>query len=670
MTRRRFLRFLLIGTAVVLFTGYFAFQTFFFNPLEGRYGAGLPTLLPRNVDFFLAKVDLQSEFQEFPRLRAAAALEGHPAGRRFLESPQLRALTGPGGLEELEGRVRAELEQMPAAISPLTLFGGRGVALAGYAGASGFADARWVALGRTNWAGKLGLELVARPDWIGLSAQGFDSRRQGPLVRLAGGGLNEPLYLGRLRDVLIVANGEELALRALELAGRKGEDSFGLSGRYFDQIQSRDRGQDPFEFYIDVTKLGPALGLPMGWPDPRSFESTEVFLSRFFQMRQVRAATGTLSLGRSVELDLTAEIATELHSPFQRRLHRMRGFERGTVLSDVSRLAPADSLLFAYAQIDLAGGLREWLGAQEPALRDNLVNGIARPIWGANTLDPIVDDLDGAFRDQVALIVRPNDYPSMGPDGPPHNDREVLCWTIALWVENRERLVELRDRVIQNQGRFGIQGRTPGSSGVFTNEVQGGFQVYEFWSPVIDGTGHVASVDDGQLFLISNSYQMIGHVLSTYYQGGTRFPQLTSRGPFLALVPTGLVSSTAFVWIQPAGGLDALRRLWSQAARDDVLRDVDWVAERQRTAVRIAQERFPGTSYDALPDGQRLQVDALVDESMAGARDRLRAERLPGLLADVDRRVEWAGSIEGGMVQVQLGQRTLELAARLLFAAP
>lgn len=674
--KRRLLRYALIALAVVLFTGYFAFRTFFFDPLEGRYGAKLATLVPRDVDFFSAKANLADDFVDFPTPRLARELAAHPVGQRFLASSQWQTWSRDLGLVDMEATIRAELDKagLPAGLDPTSLFGGRELALAAYLKPGGTEAAEWIALGRTNWMGKLALELLERPDWIGLSEQGLEATGVEGGVRLSGGQLARPLFLGRRRDVLLIATSESFLLRAEELEQRKGQDSFGQSARYHDHVEAKatvleTAGGQPVEFYGDVAKSAAALGLPTEWPNPKSPEPWVVFLSRLFQLGEARDLAGVLSIGRALRLDANVALSPEEHSTLQRRMYRMRGFDRGPVLNDVARLAPADTGLFAYLQSDLAGLMREWLAVQEPALRENLVSHLVRPLFGGSSVDKLVDELDAAFRDQVAVIVRANDYPDMGPDGPPHNDTVVPAWAVVLWVESREKIDELRQKVIQNQARFGIQGRASGSSGVFTNEVQGGFVVYEYWSPAIQGTGHLSSVNDGQLFVLSNSYQMIGQVLGTYYQGGARNPRLADQVDFQNLMQEGQASSTVLAYLQPAGLVPTLAAMGRRTAEDDLLTVVDWQAKRVEFGKAVVAERFPSEVWGRLSTSIQDQVDVEVDKRVEAFQQELRERELPRRLEAVNEQMELLRGVDGALVQLRLTERALDLAVRALFAA-
>ena len=56
--KSRLLRIAAILLGVLLFAGFFAFTTFFYSPFEGALEEDVAALVPRDVDFFVARADL------------------------------------------------------------------------------------------------------------------------------------------------------------------------------------------------------------------------------------------------------------------------------------------------------------------------------------------------------------------------------------------------------------------------------------------------------------------------------------------------------------------------------------------------------------------------------------------------------------------------------------
>ena len=127
--RKRLLRIFAILLLVALFAGYFAFSTFLFSPLEGDLEADVSTLVPRDVDFFVAKAHLDKDFSPFPRPAVIDALEPTFGWHTFEESETYAQwaarMEGPlGQIEQIRSRLRG--------LDLLDIFGGRDLAVAGY----------------------------------------------------------------------------------------------------------------------------------------------------------------------------------------------------------------------------------------------------------------------------------------------------------------------------------------------------------------------------------------------------------------------------------------------------------------------------------------------------------------------------------------------------------
>ncbi|MFM7283289.1 MAG: hypothetical protein ACKO32_16125 [Planctomycetia bacterium] len=224
MPKSFLLRILLIVSGVLLFAGFFAFTTFFYSPFESDLEVDLAAVAPRDVDFFVARADLQGVIGEFPRLAIEPQLKQHPAFLAWSDSRPGRELG-----QEIERSFR-ELQgmssQLPFGMQLHEVFGGEDIAVAGYFKGRELAAADWAVYGRTNWLGKLAAAGLRNPGLIGLDKQGFSARVEEQYVELKGATLPRTLYIGRLRDVAIVATKPELVQAALNFESKSFADSF------------------------------------------------------------------------------------------------------------------------------------------------------------------------------------------------------------------------------------------------------------------------------------------------------------------------------------------------------------------------------------------------------------------------------------------------------------
>ena len=59
----------------------------------------------------------------------------------------------------------------------------------------------------------------------------------------------------------------------------------------------------------------------------------------------------------------------------------------------------------------------------------------------------------------------------------------------------------------------------------------------------------IATVNAAGMCIISNSFDMTGHLLKTFSRGGSEYPRLSERPEFRALVNDSLQSSDLVAWI-------------------------------------------------------------------------------------------------------------------------
>lgn len=671
---RRFLKLALISLGVVLFTGYFAFSTFLFNPLEGRYPYDVSTLLPRDVDFFAAKANLAADFDGELQPRFLARLEASEWGQALLESPQWTALQqGLLPKAQLES-IRAELARLPVRVDPLAWFGGRDLAISGYATGPDLSSSRWILLGRANWKGKLAVALLEYPGLLGLEKQGLSAKVEGRRVTLSGRGLARPLHIARLDDVLMLSSESGLIDSAFGFEAKQGQDSLGQSARYHDQIQARDDAEhDELEILARYATLAPKLGLPAGFPRKQSRLAAEAFLGRLFQFDLIRELAGVARFPRGLSLDLSGELVSENLDARQKTVYRGKDLESREISTELARYAPADSGLFAVLEADLPSVLGMLLDSLEPALVSNFETEIVRPVFGYANLQPLLGDLDVAFRDRAIVIVRKNDFPQDANQPIPNDGRPTLAWAIGLWVENGTKIEELQQKLTNNAGRLGLRGpQNPDGSygpGIYTNTVAGGLRIYEYWSPFVPGTGHVASMLDSKLFFVANHWLMLNLIASTVYDRERKFPSLAGDSAFAGLVNTALPAQTFALYAQPKAIGDDVRKLLRDNAEGQMSELLDWEVEGPRIRRQVLARTQPGKRLEELSDPERAELEMVAGPELEAFRAEFRSKNLPVLLGRFEKQWRAAEAFEGLLFSLRLEPKDFQIALRALLPA-
>jgi hypothetical protein len=666
--RSRFLRITLIVLGVLAFAGYFAFSTFFFSPTESDYPADISTLAPRDIDFFAAKSRLRADFAEPPRLAVQDELEKTVAWQTWIGSPEYVEFDTEYGVEAQLERVRAELKALP--IDPLAAVAARDTALAGYFRGATLESSDWALYARANWIGKLGVSALRYPGLLGLDKQGLIAEETGEVVSLSGGQLARPLHVARIADVVIVGTSHDLVAKALELNARGGQESFGLSARYNDYIQNQRRTAtgDDLEFSVDWRVAMEKLGLSGRWPPADSYDFGPRLAARLFQLGAIRSVNGVLGFDSGVVLHAHADLSGEVMTPVQKSLYRIRGRDSAQIQRDLAFITPADAHLCAHLETDLGEFLSEVYQSLDPATRQ-LLDDTLRSTGQFTGTPALIDELETLFKGRIGLILRDNDYPYNAEKDPPNNGAPTPAATVVLWTENTDkahrRIQQLQQLVSDNQARFGLRGRT-GQRAVFTNTLKGGNEVWEFWAPPIDGTGHVAVSRNGDMYFISNTYAMLADVLRRFNRDEP-VRRLSDRPDFAQVVSEARASSNLFAWFDPRSMARLMRRVAEQNALDEVKSRINWDRERAMAEEQALRENFPGKVRGQLDQDTQSRLDAIVGPKLLEIESRLLREQVPAMKAAMERQITYLEACSGALLTVALDPKSIDLSLSAIF---
>ena len=675
--KSRLFRILLTSGGVLAFAGYFAFSTFLFPPHEAAWEYDLTSLIPRDVDFYVAKAELERDFDEFPHVVGEAELQEHDAWKAFEGSPTWEQLKADLDLDNQLTRLEANLARIPLGMGPLDIFGGEDVSLAGYFRGADLEQADWAVYGRVNWAGKLAVSLLDYPGVLGLPAQGIQVENGGKWLSLSGSTLKRPLYVSRVQDIVVLSSSQALAEGARTLAAEGSTDSLWLSARYQDRIHSSNRNarEDEVEYFVDVKKLLENLSHTGPLPDPGSHYLQEALIARLVQVPAISEAIGLLEVEAGLSLDVHGSLSSDKVTDTMGKLYRQRGFERSELLAGPAWLAPADTVLFVYLHGPVGEILRQIFESLEPAARQNVEDFFVSTGVYSGGVQQVISDLEGSLKNRLALIVRPNDYKptpkAEGTVGPPPNDGSpVFSTTLAAWLGDKASdkvpIVELRDTIGQHGPKLGLQGEGPPGTNGFYSYHSRGLETREYWQPLIPGTGVILSAVTSELLFVSNTVAGPGHVNQTYLQKTSEFPSLADRPDFQALLDDSLPDANVVVWFRPAAGLETLRAQARIAAEMNALRGVDWAGPRAKEENAVLQAQFPGRSKSSLDEQERARFDSLVNGRLTLLRDEMKAERTPELLRAAERNLTYLESLSSALLMLRLDPKEFDLSMRVI----
>ncbi len=673
--KKRVLRAGCITLFVIAFVGYFAFSTFFFSPHEGRFRGPIAGLIPRDVDVYLARADLQAAFDGFPKLAIQDDVADNPAVKTFFSSPTWDEFNKKNNVDKTLADIEEQLSQIPLGLDILGIIGGKEVALAAEFTGSKAEDTEWAVYARASFLGKLAVSSLKHPGLIGLEKQGLTAAQDGDVITLTGAKLKAPIHVTRIRDVIVAGTSRSLVDRAPALELARSEDSLFMGAPYADSIQRVERNEKKrdIEVQFNVRKMREAWNLSKPWPDPASEQFGSAFMGRLLPMMAVRRVLGVIDFDEGLSLDLAGEFSSEMIKGEQAAVYRAKGFNKEE-LSKVAQLAPADATIFVYVRGPVGTFLRMVLESMEPAARDNLDAVCQKARYSG--VDEVVNILDDALLDRLAFIARPNDWGDeddmqIDPDtgekvyvGPPKDGEPVFAWSIIGWIQNESALEEMRDRFGNAGPMIGLQGRNPGDNGFFKNRIGGGLAVHEFWSQLIPGTGHIAQINYDKKLIISNRYKLVDVITRNAVGQGAANSRLNGRTDFQFKLGDSSPTASVAMWFNPATGKDIIRSQAAVIAENRIKDSIDYRTERPKIERQVSNTGFGGRNRNTLTADEALNFDKLVDEEMGIFRQRVVEENLPRELADVDRMITYLEALTGALSMVRLDPKSFDITIR------
>jgi hypothetical protein len=663
------------------FVGYFAFSTFLFPPHEDDWEFDVSALVPRDVDFFVAKAALKEDFGEFPRLAAANRIQRTEAWMELDTSPAYGAWLESNGIEQMLAQLREGLAQIPLGYSPLDVFGGSDLALAGRFKGQSIEQADWAIYGRLNWMGKAALGALNYPGLIGLDGSGLVVTEEEGILHLAGGQLSQDLYVARVLDVGVLGSEASLVRAAVELERASGENSLYLSADYGDRIEtvrSRSAKGDEVEVLLDLRALLDNLGHKGTLPDTSSERFLTAFMGRVFQIPACRKVMGVIGFDDGVNVDLHGTFSSEEITTAQRRIYgRDAGFGHEKVMEKVAIVAPEDAVLFAYLEGPIATLLEEVLASVDPAMKSNLADAF-RSTGRFSDLDAVRNHLAVSLHTRLALVVRENDYakeskldPATGRmeyAGPPNDGQSVFAVALITWYSDEGKLIELRELIGQSPAYFGLEGRN-GDTGYYQHKV-GNYDTREFWSRFVPGTGVIATMNTHDQFIISNVHEMLRDIYKTTTIGGREYPRLSSRPEFIELMSDTVPSANMLVWMNPQSARKTLESQAEAWAREHAATGIDWGRKRAEEENKLIPQLFPGRGRGQLTRDQRDKLNVAVDPILKEYRTDFIKQRIPDLVREKQRQIAYGMSCTSFLAMIQLSPRAFSFSMRTVIPLP
>jgi hypothetical protein len=669
--KKRVLRVGCISLLLLAFVGYFAFSTLLFPPFEGKFKADVAGLIPRNVDVYLAREDLDAAFDEFPTLAVAKELQNNTALNAYLGSAEWQKFDEANKVTATLDKLRKELDQLPLGIGPLDIAAGEDVALAANFIGEGIEGTEWAVYARASRYGKLGVSALKHAKLLGLQKRGINAAVSGGIISLSGNQIPKTIHITRILDVVVAGTSRSLVEEAIRLEGTGSEGSLLLAAPYNDSIASVTRNAEKrdIEVQYNLRKMRDQWGLTDPWLDPKSERFAPAFLGRLLPVAAIRRLLGIIDFDHGLKLNLSGELSSELMTTDQERIYREKEFDQEEVMQ-VASYVPEDATLFSYLRAPIATIMDLVVASLEPAAVENLTDSV-RAI-GYGSIAEFIQDLDESLFDRVAFLARPNDWGDADDTdangvyvGPPHDDTPVFAWAMVAWMKDAKKIEEIREQIAARGAQVGIQGREAGSGGYFLKTISGGIRVREFWSPLVPGTGHIAVLIYGDNLIISNRYAMIDDMITNRLQKSSSAPLLKNLPAFQYALQDSSPTANLLAWVNPRTAGDLLIDQAKIGARSKLESSIDYKTKRREEEAKVLRTVFSGKQRSGLTADEAMRLDDQVDQNLIRYRDQIVEDNLPGELKQAERNVTYLNGIASALTMIKLNDRDFKLTLRV-----
>ncbi|MDP6939551.1 MAG: hypothetical protein QF848_12050, partial [Planctomycetota bacterium] len=213
-----------------------------------------------------------------------------------------------------------------------------------------------------------------------------------------------------------------------------------------------------------------------------------------------------------------------------------------------------------------------------------------------------------------------------------------------------------------------LEGRN-GENGYYKHKVNN-FDLREFWSRFVPGTGVIATINTHDQFIISNRYKMLMDIYKTTTIGGREHPRLSSRPEFLELLSDTVPSANMLVWMDPQRARKTLESQAEDWAREHAATGIDWGRKRAEEENKLIPQLFPGRGRGQLTRDQRDKLNAAVDPILTEYRTSFIKQRIPDLVRDKQRQIAYSMSCTAFLALIRLEPRSFSLSLRTVFPLP
>lgn len=644
------IRLLLVVLGLFGFTFYFAFRTFVFDPLEGSIRS-IVSVIPRNVDVFLRKTNLRDDFSTFPEPSFFAELGKSGSWDRFLRSTLYQDLQRTQKIEEKWEELRRQIDALPIDVLGDAI--GKELVLVARKPENGTQISDFAAFARVSWKIKAGLGLM-RYDWIRSKfAPDLKLQDEGDeIYKLSGGGLSQEVYLWRTKDMLVVGTSIYFPKKAQDLMAASGQDSFGLSAKYGDEMQRYTGQGNELESFVRLEDFVRKNFGKADWP-PIPWGVGGRLAAEFVNPEAFREALSVTRFSEGIWNRTHFTLDSTPLTDFQKRLFDAQPLNTAKEIFERAKGVPAKTFLFATLACDVVDLFR----AIERSLDDSqrrLLNDQIRQAGPYRDLRQFLDDFGPAFRRNLTLMLRRHDFPRIADD-PPNDGSPDPAWALALSIKSPEKVAEMITYFIRNKHHFGIENLTH-------FDARGGFRATEFWSQLIPATGEIAVLPAGDTFYVSNSPKYLKEILQVSLGSGGA-ASIANEAGFEASLSEMNPNSNLFFYLNTRRYEEVLKEQIPFLAQKSFT--IDYQGERVRAREKVIREKYSEYRGRAIPPEIAKRVEEAVDQEIKNLDLAMRGPGVAKIRQELENYAFWLTSFPSIMGNLNTDPNRIDLGLKI-----
>jgi hypothetical protein len=670
-SRRRRAQFA-IALVILLVVAYFAMTTFIFNPIEPA-APPFQDAVPSNCHFFVRKVGLSKDFP-LPDTVVTPRGEQATLWRAFEEGKLgVPAATVKEWMQQYDDMAKAAASSH---IDPLSDFLGREVCIAGrFPEKGGLQGTKYCIYLRVSWKIRAAM---------GLGKYEYFRRKFAPDLQIdinsdgvwkVGGAGAKELFVYRSGDLVMVSNDDGWIREARNLLIDR-EGCFGVSSKFAEDIRLKleshaGGGALPsnIQFYADLDAYRKAAGAAHPFPDPKSADYGERALAGFYSQEFLKDVAGVVRFEttprRRITLEVTCRTDAEKLDAFGKRIYQDK-WNHQLTSQDLRLLAEmTPQAAFAAGAFGLSGGD---LSRQAEALLTvedrRALDSVLRNTGKYDSAKALADDFGTCVGDRIIAIFRENNYPHEEKD--PKGDGPDPAMAFILPQRSPEKIRQMQDFFLKNRSQFGVEE-------TYHWDLDGGYKLLEYYSPVVPGTGEIAvlplGADEKSNVIISNQAKLIRSIHKVFAASNYADDRpMGESGFYRDLMEDQKGKPLNFVFLANGPKLaTALKKYIPYWAGVGSMLDPERMkAERPALFAKLLKQKYPQFTPENCPDKEKEEVEGLVDEEMSMMAAQARASVSPQLTQRYEENLQLISAVPGALVAARLELKRVHLFTNVL----